>query len=107
MLVPKENARLVRRAPGDTFGPLRLTTESLGSFIAEVQNITVLGIGLIGATEYPLGTSFVIEAGPNGRNLPSALIAVLRHATLQPDGRWLLGCSFSRPLTAYDVDILG
>jgi hypothetical protein len=31
----------------------------------------------------------------------------LRHATMLPDGRWLLGCRFSRHLTTEDFEQLG
>jgi hypothetical protein len=107
MSMPEKCARMVPRMPGDTFGPLRLATELFGSVSAHVQDISVLGIGLIAEKEYPVGTQFVIEAGPNGQNLKNALTAVLRHATQQPNGHWLLGCSFARLLTIDDVVAMG
>jgi PilZ domain len=102
---PKENARLVPRASGCTIGPIRLTGPA-GPFSATVQDISIIGIGLVGDVECPAGTSFVIEGGPKGKLL-DALTAELRHATQRTDGRWLWGCSFSRHLTSDDVEVLG
>jgi hypothetical protein len=102
-----KNVRLVPRLPGDTLGPLRLTTRSSDTFTADVHDISILGAGLIGDCEYPAGSSFVVEAGPRGKKLADVLSAELRHATQRADGRWLLGCSFSRPLTTGDVEVLG
>ena len=104
---PNQNARLVPRLPGDTLGPLQLKAASGDSFSADVKDISIIGVGLIGDTEYSVGSSFVVETGPKVWKLQAPLTAELRHATKQADGRWLLGCSFSRPLTASDVETLG
>jgi hypothetical protein len=98
---------MVLRKPGNTVGPVRLNAGSAGSFFAGVQDISIIGIGLTVEREYPAGSSFVIEAGPKGWKLPNTLKAELRNATQQADGHWLLGCVFSRPLTADDVEALG
>lgn len=102
---PNQNARRVARVPGNTLGPVQVITET-GSFSAAVQDISILGISFIADLEYLVGSSFVIESGPNGRKLQS-LTAELRHSTQRADGRWLLGCCFSRPLMADDVERLG
>ena len=104
---PNQNARQIERSPGGTLGPLRLNAGPTGSFSAEVHDFSILGVGLVGNLAYPVGTSFQVEAGPRGDTLPTALTAELRHATPRPDGRWLLGCSLSRYLTADDVEVLG
>ena len=44
---PTENTRRVARVPGNTLGPLHVITET-GSFSADVQDVSVLGVGLIG-----------------------------------------------------------
>jgi hypothetical protein len=106
MSIPKVNARVVLRMPGVALGPIGLAAGSCSSFSAEVQDFSILGIGLIGDTEYPVGSRFVFEKGPIGWNLPNTLTLILRHATRRPDGRWLLGFSFSRALTADDVETL-
>jgi hypothetical protein len=103
----KKNARIMLRQPGNTLGPLRLNAGIGGFFSADVQDVSVLGIGLIVDQEYPAGSSFVIEDGPTGRKPSVVLTVEVRHATLQTDGRWLLGCVFSRLLTLDDVEALG
>ena len=103
---PKKNARLAPRMPGGSIGPLRLKVGSTDSFTADVHDVSIFGAGLVGDMELPVGSCFVVEDGPKGRALPKELRAELRHATHRADGRWLLGCSFSRHLTLDDIEIL-
>lgn len=105
---PPIDHRCVARVPGDTIGPLQLRAELAAlSFSANVRDVSVQGIGLVAKQSFILGTSLVIEGGPAGRGLPVELKATVRHATLLSDGRWLLGCIFSRPLTLDDFKVLG
>jgi hypothetical protein len=101
----KQNHRLVLRKAGNTIGPLQITGPT-ESFSAGVQDISVIGIGLIGNAAYAIGSIFTIETGPEGRRLRERLTAELCHATRLNDGRWLLGCVLSRPLTVDDFEIL-
>jgi hypothetical protein len=77
------------------------------SMTALVRDISVLGVGMFTDHAFHVGASLRIEAGPLGAAPSPELTAQVRHVTLLPDGRWLLGCSFSRPLTAEDVQKLG
>ena len=96
------------RVPGDTVGPLKLRVEPMAlSFSTNVRDVSIQGMGLIADQAFVLGTSFVVESGPSGIALPMELTAHLRHATMLPDGRWLLGCRFSRHLTTEDFERLG
>jgi hypothetical protein len=105
---PSNEHRAVPRVPGDTVGPLQLRAEPMAqSFSAHVWDVSIQGIGLIGERSFILGTTFVVETGPSGNHLPLELMAHLRHVTLLPDGRWLLGCRFSRHLTTDDFERLG
>ena len=100
--------RAVPRVPGDTVGPLKLRAELLAeTFSATVRDISIQGIGLIANQSFCSGTTLVIEAGPAGKSLPADLKATVRHATTLPDGRWVIGCVFSRSLTAADFEVLG
>jgi hypothetical protein len=103
---PDKNNRMLPRKPGNTIGPLRLK-ESADCFSADVHDISVVGIGLVGNAEYATGSIFTIESGPKGKKLLAGLAAELCHATPMDDGRWLLGCRLSRPLTVDDFEILG
>jgi hypothetical protein len=101
-----EDSRQVKRVSGDTVGPIRLRAVS-GTFSAEVHDISITGAGLMVDLPFPVGSVFVIESGPSGRKLAKEITAELRYVTALPDGRWLLGCSFSRFLTADDMEKLG
>jgi len=105
---PRIEHRAVPRVPGDTVGPLKLRVEPMAlSFSTNVRDVSIQGVGLIAEQAFVLGTSFVVESGPSGIALPMELTAHLRHATMLPDGRWLLGCRFSRHLTTEDFERLG
>ena len=105
---PLAEHRGIRRIAGDTVGPLQLRSEATSMlFLAEVRDVSIQGIGLLAPQPFVQGTPLVIEAGPKGNGLATKLIATVRHFALMPDGRWLLGCMFSRPLTSDDFDVLG
>lgn len=101
---PSQDARQVVRLPGNDLGPLHVVAEGV-AFSAEVQDISVLGVGLVGDLQYAAGSSFVIQ-GDRGWKLQS-LTVELRHSTQRADGRWVLGCCFARRLTVDDVELLG
>lgn len=104
-MTSKEDLRRVTRQPGSTFGPLRLTTGPGVEVQADVQDISILGIGMLVDLEFPVGSDFVVES-MQGRAPVAPLLANLRHARRRQDDRWLLGCSFSRTLTGDDVAAL-
>jgi hypothetical protein len=104
---PPTEHRTTKRVPGDTIGPLQLRAESAAlSFSVKVRDVSIQGVGLIAHQCFASGKSLLIEAGPSG-SLPTELTATVRHAKTLPDGRWLLGCSFSRHLTLDDFAALG
>jgi hypothetical protein len=105
---PPNEQRALPRVPGDTVGPLQVRADVLAlSFTANVRDVSIQGIGLIAQMSFVLGTSFHIQAGPSGKQLPTELTAIVRHTAMLPDGRWLLGCVFSRHLTIDDFEVLG
>jgi hypothetical protein len=76
-------------------------------FSADVRDVSIQGIGLLAKQSLASGTPLLVEAGPSGGILPAELRATVRHATMLPEGWWLLGCSFSRLLTLDDFAVLG
>lgn len=103
-----KNHRAVPRVPGVTIGPLRLRAECADeSFLARVQDVSILGVGLIAMQAFVSGTILIIEAGPSGKSLATVLKATVRHVTIHPEGGWLIGCAFSRHLVVDDLDALG
>jgi hypothetical protein len=100
--------RAVPRRSGETVGPWQLQTQPTGArFSADIHDISIVGVGLLADHQLDAGTGMLIEAGPAGLTLALELKAEVRHATMRPDGRWLLGCRFSRHLTTDDVERLG
>jgi hypothetical protein len=104
---PPTEHRSTKRFPGSTIGPLLLRAESVTlSFSVKVRDVSIQGVGLIAHQCFASGTSLSVEAGPS-ESLPTELTATVRYAKALPDGRWLLGCSFSRHLTLDDFAVLG
>jgi len=82
-----------------------LTKPGLHSFSAIVRDISVLGIGLLVQQPCEPGTLVALQLRSRHARFSGILTAVVKHATTQPDGDWLLGCSLSRSLT--DDEVLG
>jgi hypothetical protein len=66
---------------------------------AEFQSISRDGIGLLFTQEVEPGTILSVEFHNKAQELPCFLLAQVIHAGLQADGRWLVGCQFTRRLT--------
>ena len=101
-----DRQRVAARQPGISVGPLELKTGNLTAS-AEVHDVSVMGLGLVMEREYPTGTVFTIESGPFGRKPPRDLTLEVRHAMPHENGRWRIGCVFSRLLIADDLDAMG
>jgi PilZ domain len=102
---PKER-RAVIRNPGDTIEPVRLRLEA-DELIAIVQDISVLGIGILTPQRLEPGTWLVLEPGEPSRRLARELRAEVRHTRKCDSEDYLVGCQFSRPLTPSDIMTLG
>jgi len=102
------NLRTVSRRAGNTIGPLRMHADATGvTLIAIVRDVSILGIGLIVDQSIEPGTLLLIKEGPRGDSLLEELSAKVCHSTALQDGRWHLGCAFSRTLTVADLEALG
>ena len=98
------DVRIMTRFPG-TLGPLIVRPNGTTHRVA-VRDFSIVGVGLLSAQSFPVGTTLVIESGAYGKPV-KALSAVVRHATYLPGGEWLLGCQFSRNLSLSDLNQLG
>ncbi len=87
-------------------GPLQLRSDTRPTYRAEVRDVTITGIGLLTERSLAIGAMVYIERGPLV-GLTTALSAIVCHATLRDDGRWLLGCRLFRYLTTDDMIRLG
>jgi PilZ domain-containing protein len=67
------------------------------------QDVSVQGIGLILSS--CLNRGLILEVKPQSARWETirSVLARVRSATALPDGRWLIGCSFVRPLTEEEL----
>ena len=104
--IPRVERRAVTRLPGTTIDPIRLRLDG-GHMVAPVQDISVLGIGVLLRQRLQPGTWLVLEPVDPARHLSPELKAEVRHAQLFDTGEFLIGCRFSRYLTMEDIVTLG
>ena len=71
---------------------------------AMVRNISRGGVGLVVKRRFERGTGLFIECQTEKAECVGPYMARVVHSTPQPDGIWLLGCSFVRPLTAEELN---
>jgi hypothetical protein len=64
-----------------------------------VSDVYADNIGLSLECAFEKGTALTIQLPSKQAGFPGNLTANVKHATLQPDGRWLVGCRLSRSLT--------
>lgn len=101
-----ENRRMLVRRPGNTIATLRLRGGAT-ELVAEVHDISILGIGILASHHIAPGTSLVLEPAESIQKLRPELRAEVRHATTWQHGKYLIGCRFSRLLTTTDALALG
>lgn len=68
------------------------------TFTGELKNISAQGVGL--ACKYSFQSGAILEVkpiAPAGQSLSKLLVRV-KSSSRQPDGEWLLGCTFVREL---------
>ena len=83
-----------------------LAKPGLNSFSAIVRDISMLGIGLLVDEPCEPGTLLALQLRSRHARFSGILTATVKHATAQPNGAWLLGCSLAaRSLT--DDEVLG
>jgi hypothetical protein len=66
---------------------------------AEFHSISREGVGLLFSQEVEPGTILSVEFHSKAQEIPCFLLAQVIHASLQADGRWLVGCRFTRQLS--------
>jgi hypothetical protein len=66
---------------------------------ATVWNLSTRGIGLQLGKRVPLGTVFEVPLKTEHAGLAEILSVRVVHATRQPEGLWLIGCTLTTELT--------
>jgi hypothetical protein len=75
--------------------------------LAQRKNVSVDGLGVVCDRYFALGTTMKIYLPSVLENAARFLSAEVRHATAQPDGRWVLGCILGRLSTDDELSSFG
>lgn len=73
---------------------------------ATVRNISCDGIGLLLGRRFEPGALLSIELTESSQERQRLLLARVAHATPQPDGKWLVGCTLLNPLGEDEIQTL-
>ncbi len=98
-----------RRAAARQLSSLRIACYPAGSGLLErrmvrIRNVSRTGIGLIVDRHWQPGIALILEL-PAEEGVRSARARII-HATSQPGGTFLVGCSFDNQLTDAEVQAL-
>ena len=99
---PFHDRRQIQREPGNSCTRLDSWSLSGGNLDALLQDISIQGVGIITDRFLAAGTPLQLPDRGVADNT-EILLTEVKHSTKQPDGRWLVGCAFSRLLTAEDA----
>jgi hypothetical protein len=92
--------RVAVRYPGNPDASCQTIAAPGGICPAWVRDISAVGVALLIGREFKPGTVLTIELINDHQGVSCALRARVVHTLeLPPDGRWLHGCAFERPLT--------
>lgn len=69
------------------------------AWAAKVRDLSVGGMGLVLSRRFEPGTGLAIEVPPTETYPADTLLVRVVHAIRQPEGQWLLSCSFVSPLS--------
>lgn len=72
----------------------------------KVRNVSVGGIAVGLARRFEAGTVLAIDVQGREEGVLRTVLARVIHVMLQNDGSWLLGCSFTSPLSDDDLQAL-
>jgi hypothetical protein len=72
---------------------------------ATVQDVSLGGLGLLVCYPFKPGTLLAVELR-TARGAPRTVLARVVHAHDQADGSWVVGCEFSRRLSADELNEL-
>jgi hypothetical protein len=73
---------------------------------AWIQDLSLGGVGLNMSRPLPLGMFVIIQVKSTVTKKLYELAARVAHATLRPNGEWLVGCEFTTRLNEDDLDAL-
>jgi PilZ domain len=103
-LATSRERRVAVRYPGNPDAACHAYTPSAGVYTAWVCDISATGVALLVPCEFEPGALLTLELENAEQNVSCVLRAQVVHALeVPPDGRWLHGCAFEKPLTAEEL----
>jgi hypothetical protein len=104
---PKER-RIVSRQPTNTLDSVLLHFDSMQpDIVTKIEDISIAGMGIRAPRHMEAGTLMVLEPARSSRRFAPELKAEVRHSVQCDNEDYLIGCRFSRYLTADDTMALG
>jgi PilZ domain len=99
------NRRQIKRHP--RFESSVTFTASTGDVVvASLLDLSVIGMGILSHQYFSVGTQLNIHVPATFQKITNFLPAVVRHATVQAEGNWVLGCALLRFLTVDEISAL-
>jgi hypothetical protein len=96
--------RVAVRYPGNPDAACRAVCPVAGVYTAWVRDISATGVALLVACEFEPGALLTLELDNALAGVSCVVRARVVHALeVPPDGRWLHGCAFDKPLTAEEL----
>ena len=86
--------------------PGRLQLQSEEWIRAWVLDMCVSGAGLLLNRQLESGLQVILHMVNTAQKKVHEITAIVRHATLQSDGDWLIGCEFASKLSDDDLEAL-
>jgi hypothetical protein len=109
-LVPRSQWDRRRREPRYHCGPATLgqvlTAEAAEIRRGWILDLSTHGVGVLLPQALDPDMLFVLHLKSNDGERRYELPGRVVHSTTQPNGDWLIGCTFADPLTADDLDAL-
>jgi hypothetical protein len=76
-------------------------------YTASVRNLSLGGINLLGECDFKPGEMISLDLPRAGKNRPNSILACVVHCAAEKEGKWSLGCTFSRELGDEDLEAFG
>jgi hypothetical protein len=95
---PREQRRASIRYPTHLASACRRPGSSDSPVTATIQNISLGGLNLIVDQPFESGALLEVRIDSDLSDTPEKLLVRVIHVSAQADGRWSLGCAFTRPV---------
>jgi hypothetical protein len=89
-----------------TCQPIAARSDHDMAWPAKIRDMSLLGVGLVLSRRFERGAGLAIDIPETPSAPADTLLVRVVHATAQPDGKWLLGCTFVSPLSEDELERL-